>query len=202
MLFILHRINTISKLKKAPTSYGVEIDIRSYNSKLILSHDPFIKGEGFENWLKFYKHSFLIINIKEEGLEPEIIKILKRFKLKNYFFLDQSFPFIIKYANLLNKNSAIRFSDYECFETVLSSKRKVSWIWVDFFNNFPLNLKNINSLKNTKLKICLVSPELHKHRNPSDIKIIYKILKKINFIPDAICTKNPKIWEGIFKKIT
>lgn len=200
MLFILHRINTISKLKNVPTSYGVEIDVRSYNSKLILSHDPFIKGETLEKWLKFYKHSFLIINIKEEGLEPEIIKKLNKFNLKNYFFLDQSFPFIIKYSNLLNKKSAIRFSDYECFETVLSSKRKVSWIWVDFFDNFPLNLKNINRLKNTKLKICLVSPELHKHRKLSEIKIISKILKKINFIPDAICTKNPKIWEGIFKK--
>ena len=200
MLFILHRINTISKLKNVPTSYGVEIDIRSYNSKLILSHDPLIKGETFEKWLKFYKHSFLIINIKEEGLEPEIIKILKRFNLKNYFFLDQSFPFIIKYANLLHKNSAIRFSDYECVETVLFSKKKVSWIWVDFFNNFPLNLKNINRLKNTKLKICLVSPELHKHRKSSEIKTIFKILKKIKFIPDAICTKYPKIWEDVLIK--
>ena len=40
MEIIIHRVNKIKKLKKIPTTYGVEIDIRSFKSKLILSHDP------------------------------------------------------------------------------------------------------------------------------------------------------------------
>ena len=36
MEIIIHRVNKIKKLKKIPTTYGVEIDIRSLKSKLIL----------------------------------------------------------------------------------------------------------------------------------------------------------------------
>ena len=43
-------------------------------------------GEYFKKWIKYYKHALLIINIKEEGLEESILKILKENKINNYFF--------------------------------------------------------------------------------------------------------------------
>ena len=95
---ILHRINTINLLKKSPKKFGVEVDVRSYNGSLILHHEPFKKGPDFSKWLKFYSHTYLIINIKEEGLEIPILKLLQKFKLKNFFFLDQSFPFLVKFS--------------------------------------------------------------------------------------------------------
>ena len=39
MEIIVHRINEIEKLSKLRNSYGVEIDIRSNGSKLILNHE-------------------------------------------------------------------------------------------------------------------------------------------------------------------
>ena len=117
-LIICHRKNTIKQLIDTPTEYGVEIDVRSYNNKIILNHDPMKSGESLDNWIRKYNHKFLIINIKEEGLEKYIIKILKNKKIKDFFFLDQSFPFLIKTLNSNETRCAIRFSEYEDIKTI------------------------------------------------------------------------------------
>jgi len=191
---IMHRINTISELKKIPCSYGVEIDVRSQNNKLILNHDPFKQGEKLSNWLNFYSHSFLIINVKEEGLEKNIFKLLKKFKVKNFFFLDQSFPFLIKHLKFLSKKTAVRFSEYESIETVLNLKNKVNWVWVDCFSKKPISKINFQKIKKTRIKICYVSPELQGEKNIKKIKDFIKKIKKNKLHPEAVCTKFPQLW--------
>ena len=84
MQIIIHRINTVKKLKLIPVKYGTEIDVRSHNNKLILAHDPFKKGDLLEDYLKNYNHGTLVVNIKEAGIEYLVIKQLKKFKIKNY----------------------------------------------------------------------------------------------------------------------
>ena len=39
MIDIIHRVNHVDELK-IPTNYGVEVDIRCSDNKLVLSHDP------------------------------------------------------------------------------------------------------------------------------------------------------------------
>ena len=96
MITVCHRINSIKLLKKIPYNYGVEIDIRDYKNTLILNHDPFKKGESFLKYLKHFKHRFLVINVKSEGIETKIYNILQKRKINNFFFLDVSLPFIVK----------------------------------------------------------------------------------------------------------
>ena len=79
ILFISHRINTKNELKNIPLKYGVEIDLRDRNDKIILQHDPFIDGEDFSDFIKNYQHQFLILNIKSEGIEFKILNILKQY---------------------------------------------------------------------------------------------------------------------------
>ena len=74
MIIIIHRVNKIKDLKSIPQKYGVEIDIRSFNKKLILSHDSQKNGDNFKKYLKNYNHSFLVANIKEAGIENQVIK--------------------------------------------------------------------------------------------------------------------------------
>ena len=69
MLFYCHRINTIEELKKIPTKYGIEIDLRDKENKIILVHDPFLDGEDFEEFLKYFNHQSIILNIKSEAFE-------------------------------------------------------------------------------------------------------------------------------------
>ena len=193
-LIICHRKNTIKQLIDTSTEYGVEIDVRSYNNKIILNHDPMKNGEFLDNWIRKYNHKFLIINVKEEGLEKYIIKILKNKKIKDFFFLDQSFPFLIKTLNSNETRCAIRFSEYEDIKTINNLKKKINWVWVDHFSKFPLNKSISNSLKKKNIKICIVSPEIVKKTSIQNLKKLKNSIQKKNIHIDAVCTKNPEIW--------
>ena len=48
----------IKKLNKTPKCYGVEVDLRDYKKKIILSHDPFKSGESFDEFLKLNEDLF------------------------------------------------------------------------------------------------------------------------------------------------
>ena len=190
MIKIAHRINTISQLKSVSKEYGIEVDVRYRDKDLILHHDPFVDGENFDEFLKNFNHRLIILNIKTEGIEDAVINLLKKYDIKNYFFLDLSLPFLIKYAKKGEKNIAVRFSEYEPLEFILKFKGLVDWVWVDCFNNLPLDDNNYKILKND-FKICLVSPELQGY--PVERIREFKTILK-NKPVDAVCTKAPELW--------
>ena len=190
MIKIAHRINSINQLKNTPFEYGVELDLRPHGDKIIIHHDAFKEGEDFEEWLQYYKHSFIILNTKAEGMEERIISLLEKHKIEEYFFLDLSLPFLIKYMKKGVSKIAVRFSEYEPIEFVMNFAGKVEWIWVDCFNKLPLTTENYKLLKK-HFKICIVSPELQGF-DVSRIEEFKKILQ--NMPIDAVCTKNPHLW--------
>ena len=194
--FIAHRINKIDELKTIPSQYGVEIDLRPQNDKIILEHDAFFNEakDDFEEFLKNYHHQTLILNIKSEGIEIKCLELLKKYQIKKYFFLDCSFPIIVKLSNLGEKNIALRFSEYEGLDTIKSMIGKVDWIWIDCFSQLPISQKEFDFFKKNNFKICLVSPELQGQE--SKISLYKNYLKEQNIIFDAICCKhyNIKLW--------
>lgn len=194
MNFIAHRINTIEELKKIPTEFGVELDIRDYGDTLLLQHDPFKTGESFEEFLKFYNHGTLILNIKSERIEHKVLELVEKYRIKDYFLLDSSFPMIYLLSNQGIKNIALRFSELEGLDTILKMKSKVNWVWVDCFSELPINKENYLILKQAGFKLCLVSPELQ--GRPDDIKVYNEYLIKHDIVFDAICTKlhNIPLW--------
>ncbi len=194
MEIIAHRINSINKLKNLDKRIGVEVDIRSNDKNLIIGHDPFSDYVDFNEWLSFYMHGTLVLNVKEDGLEEELIKTMNNFKKDNFFILDQSFPYIVKTIKTGEKRCAVRLSEYESINTVLSLKDKLSWVWIDFFTKFPIDFEIYKILKKNKFKLCFVSPELqgHPHTTCLDLKNYIKT-NKMYF--DAVCTKKVKFWE-------
>ena len=197
MKLIAHRRNTILDLQTTNQKYGVEIDIRSDKEKLIIHHDPFVSGQVFEDWLEFYQHGTLILNVKEEGLEQRLVTMMLSKGISDYFFLDQSFPFLMKLSNAGERRCAVRVSEYESLETALALSGKVDWVWVDCFSKFPLSECDSKLLKNAGFKICLVSPELQGRDPKTEIPLLNSLLKKRNIQPDAVCTKYPDIWEAL-----
>jgi|MDTB01.2.fsa_nt_gb hypothetical protein len=205
MQIIKHRINDILALRDLDPNYGAEIDVRYHEDSLILHHDPFshqnkkcVELNNFlENW---NSQGPLILNIKTEGIESQCINMLSEKKIVNWFFLDLSMPYFVKYSELAKKNTinsfstdnlAVRFSDFEPIEYAIAFAGKAKWVWVDTFNMFPLNMNNYRALKNNGFKICLVSPELQNH----PIKMIDIIKKEIIEMDiDAVCTKQPSLW--------
>ena len=191
MIIIKHRVNTIVDLNSVPQNLGVECDIRYDGDKLILHHDPFVGGEDFAEFLKHYHHSFLIANIKSEGIERRVIELLERNGIRDYFLLDVSFPFIMRLSNSGFAKNAVRFSEYESIGTALASKGKCEWVVVDVFTKLPLT-KSICGSLSKNFKICLVSPELLGRQQ--DIKKYQKRLSAIGANIDAVLTKTPVEW--------
>ena len=122
--------------------FGVEIDLRSYNKKIYLHHEPFRKGEFLKDWIKYYDHKMLILNVKEEGLEKSIIKILKKNKIRNFFFHDQTFSTLLK--NMHKTNVSIRYSEYEDIKKRNYLFKSIKWLWLDNFTHIELGKKFYN----------------------------------------------------------
>ena len=184
MEIIIHRINSIKKLKKIPKNFGVEIDLRVYQSKIILNHEPFKSGDTLDDFLKNYNHGTLILNIKELGIEDKVIKKVKRAKIRSYFLLDVEFPYIFKSIKDKQKNIAIRFSEKESIDTAKMLYKNFKWLWIDTVTRLPLNKKNLDIVK--KFKSCVVCPE--RWGRPFEIDNFKKKMKYLNFKPNAVMT--------------
>lgn len=195
MKLIVHHRNSLKELLNTPIKYGVEVDIRSFGDKLVIHHDPFVEGESFDNWIAAYEHGILILNVKEEGLESKLINLMELHEIEDYFLLDQSFPFLVKWSNLGFSRSAVRISEYESVETALTLSGKVKWVWVDCFTRFPLSHEDFIRLQLAGFRLCLVSPELQGRNAELEIPLLATSLSEQGINADAVCTKRPDLWQ-------
>lgn len=196
MKLISHRRNTVAELMATPQQYGIEVDIRSYGDKLVIHHEPFSDGENFENWIANYRHGTLILNVKEEGLEARLIDLMKAYGIDDYFFLDQSFPFLVKWSRLGERRCAVRVSEFESVATAISLAGRVDWVWVDCFTRFPLDSSDATRLKDAGFRLCLVSPELQGRDAALEIPQMARQLSEQGIVAEAVCTKRPDLWEA------
>lgn len=188
MKFIAHRINTVEELRNLPTEYGVELDLRDApDGSIYIQHNPFEPGEDFEEYLKEYHHGIMILNIKSERIELKIQELMEKYGIKDYFYLDSSFPMIYLLSKAGEKRSALRISEYEGIDTARNMAGLVEWIWVDCFSKIPIGKKEYDELKGLGYKLCFVSPELEGREQ--DIEGYKRILEESGMVMDAICTK-------------
>lgn len=190
MIKIAHRINTIAELKKIPLKFGVEIDIRGFGNEILLNHDPIENPKNhdrLEEYLKNFKHAFIIFNIKEAGYEAAVIDLAHSYNITNYFLLDIEFPFIYHATRKLGfRNIALRYSEAEPIEFVLAQYDEkgplADWVFIDTNTKLPLDKKIASQLSGFKL--CLVSPD--RWSRPKDIPKYKEFLEKNNIIIDAV----------------
>lgn len=195
MIKIQHRVNSLKKLKSLDKNFGVEIDIRTLNNKLILNHEHSKKGILLSSYLKKFNHKFLILNVKEEGIESLILNYLKKYKIKNYFLLDVTVPKIFQFVKSKKKlDLCLRISKFEKLSNLNFFHKKISWVWIDTFDNeIPLKIKDLKYYSK-RFKLCLVSPELVKTNNINLIKFIKFNRNKLNFF-SAVCSKKINNWK-------
>lgn len=197
MKLISHRRNTIAELNATPHHYGVEVDIRSRGNQMIIHHDAFADGEIVDEWIAAYRHGTLILNVKEEGLEERLITLMQKHGIEDYFFLDQSFPFLVKFSRAGESRCAVRVSEFESIQSALTLRGKVDWVWVDCFTHFPLSQDDSRQLKAAGFKLCLVSPELQGRDAATEIPDLARLLAERGIVVDAVCTKRPDLWEQV-----
>jgi hypothetical protein len=188
MQFVAHRINTIEDLRAVPKECGIEIDARIDIDSITLGHDPGLNGVQINEFLKYYEHGLLIINIKTEKIEKTIIDILKVNNISNYFFLDSSMSSIVQMSEVAKKKFCGRISEYESVDSIELSRDLIDWVWVDCFTKFSLTTVNFQKIKEIlNKKICLTSPDLV--GRPEDIALHAQTIKSLGCLPDAICCK-------------
>lgn len=179
MIIIRHRINTIEELRTVPSEYGIEFDVRD---GLIVTHDHRGTGPSLRDFLSQCRHAFYIVNIKCEGIELEVLDLLREYNIQHFFLLDCSFPMMIRLSNAGETRLAVRLSEFESIETVWNMKGRAQWVWIDCFTRF---VSGYEVLKDAGFKLCVVSPELQ--GRTEDVSFIRQV--------DAVCTKRPDLWE-------
>jgi hypothetical protein len=194
MKIIAHRRNTVEELRATPHEHGVEVDIRSQGERLIIHHDPFVPGVDFVEWLGHYRHGTLILNVKEEGLESRLLALMSEQAITDFFFLDQSFPFLVKTARAGERRCAVRVSEFEHVDTAMSLAGKIDWVWVDCFTRFPLTAADSMRLRAAGFRLCLVSPELQQRTEDREVVDLRAQLLERNIRAEAVCTKRPDLW--------
>lgn len=181
---VVHRVNQRARLRDIPRHFGAEIDLRAEGSSLILNHDPFKGGERFEDWLADYEHGLLVLNIKEAGIESEVIRLVEARGIKRFFLLDVEFPYVYRASRAGERRIAMRYSEDESLETVENYRGKVDWVWIDTNTRLPLDSAIIARLAG--FQTCLVCPE--RWGRPADIPAYRKDLQAYGFQPTAVMT--------------
>ncbi|MBI0477183.1 hypothetical protein D9601_17690 [Sphingomonas sp. MA1305] len=191
---IAHRRNTVEELAATPREHGVEVDIRSIGPDLVIHHDPYVRALAFETWLEGYAHGTLILNVKEEGLEQRLETLMAEAGIDRWFFLDQSFPFMLRTARRGERRCAVRVSEYESPQTALAVASMVDWVWVDLFTPRLPDAATLIGLAEAGLKLCLVSPELQGRDPEAEVAALKRHFADHGVAMDAVCTKRADLW--------
>lgn len=188
-----HRVNTLDQLARLPADQGLEFDLRSDGSRVIVTHDPFTDGVTIEEFFPRIGTRPCIFNVKCEGIEERVAHLAKACGISDYFFLDCSVPAMVKLARAGERRFAVRYSEYEPLPAVLSWAGMASWVWVDCFRQYPEDAAAWAAIAE-QFQICLVSPELQGHGTEA-ISRFADTLHGRRY--DAVCTKRPDLWRGL-----
>ncbi len=199
MQFIKHRVNQIAQLRSVDKRWGVEIDLRADSRRegeLVLQHDPWKQGDDFSIWLQeFSKRGIngpVVLNVKEDGLEDRIIELCKGAGVQNYFFLDTQLPTLVKrHFTKGETHFCARNSLFEPLDHCQKMAPLCDWVWVDFLRGRVPPEEEVTELQKS-FRVCLVSPELVTGKFVHSAEFI-----KLGQKADAICTKDPDLWQSL-----
>ena len=92
-------------------------------------------------------------------------------------------------------NLAIRYSEFEGFDTLELMKGRAQWVWVDCYTKLPLDKTISSKIKSLGYKICLVSPEVQ--GRPHEVEDYISRVKNEGLDIDGVCTKMKyaHLWE-------
>lgn len=162
--------------------FGNEIDLRTYNGKLVVSHD----SENLQGKINLEqvvdKNSLFALNIKEDGLLENIGHILDEIRISGSFFFDGSIPQMYEYYKN-NVPHALRLSEFES-----SLPWNPHFLWIDAFEtDWWIGDKIILNYLD-KYSCIFVSPELHSREKERAWEYLLGLKDEFEF---GICTDLP-----------
>lgn len=147
--------------------FGVEFDVRDWNQRLVISHDPpgqqvRLLNDALSTWtqLPSIEGRLLAINVKSDGLVREFLNLHETLMGFRYFFFDMSFPQSLQYMRA-DLPVAIRLSEYESATSISGIGSSPRYYWVDSFSSdWWLDSDFWDELDPDAAPV-IVSPELH-----------------------------------------
>lgn len=161
-----NEMNTLKSFKYSfEMGFGIETDIRDKDGELYISHDPILDDKNcakFSELIDLYKlygiNKILAINIKSDGIIKKADDLLKKNKIKRYFFFDMSIPDLFLANKLYCHNLYARLSE---FENPINLKNITSGLCLDsFYGELYFSEDTIVKI-NDYSSIIIISPELH-----------------------------------------
>lgn len=162
-----HSQNSVGAIEEAISAgFGVEIDIRTFNGKLVISHDspdelsP-VLDQHLLFWRSIGRDTSIAYNVKEDGFSDLLSHLLKKVPEHDGFAFDMSVPETITYMNC-DVPSALRVSEYESLHAPLfNSFPNIKRVWLDSFES-DWWLSESDALSDLSAhQLYIVSPELH-----------------------------------------
>lgn len=193
-LICAHRVNDPAALRELPSDLGVEIDLHADGDRLVLVHDAFATGPDLDEWLAEYRHRFIVLNTKEEGLEQRIKAALDARGVQAWAFLDQSFPFLVRTLRTGETRTMVRVSEYESAETALALDPRPDWVWVDSFTGVWPASAVLARLAAHGYRLMVVSPELQGRSLDDEMAVVTDRFAEAGVPVHGVCTKRPDVW--------
>ena len=162
---------------------GIEIDIRYNKNGAYISHDKQDGGELFEKACEIAKNSKIImaIHIKEIEAVKEVVNLLEKYSIKNYFLFDTD-------HNNLSKIIKTRKIGEYVNKKPIKLKQKI--LWCDEVQGKWYDEKLISDLHKNNNIIYAVSLEVFKKCSKEEMIAEWKRLTKLGI--DGICTDFPE----------
>ncbi|KZZ48890.1 hypothetical protein A3759_17685 [Thalassolituus sp. HI0120] len=179
--------------------FGTETDLRDRCGEIVISHDMPTGDEiTFEEFLGIYcrydKSLSLALNIKSDGLQAEVERILKKYSVSTYFLFDMSIPDTVGYIEK-GLRVFMRSSEYERESDLWE---QASGIWVDSFLGHQFDCGFLERVNSTGKDICIVSPELHKRPHDAEWRLLKDVIEKQRGVVTILCTDIPELAKEYF----
>lgn len=208
MIVISHRgywLNPAEKNSRAAfersflLGFGTETDIRDRDSRLVISHDMPDKNampleQFFEIYVKYKTPLPLALNIKSDGLQFELKRLLTEYKIDNYFVFDMTVPDGLIYA----RQQMHTYTRQSEFEKEPAYYDLANGIWLDEFSGHWLTDEVIEQHLCNGKSICIVSPDLHMRDNTHEWRHYKQIEAAIGKDRLMLCTDLPELAREFF----
>lgn len=148
--------------------FGIEFDVRDSADDIVIAHDPWERyAESFSSLLKALPpEGTLAVNIKSSGLAARIRGELEAHGVSpsRCFFFDMAVPDHLDYP----KKGLRAYARISEIEPLGAFALQADGIWLDAFFSTWWDEALVVRLLEHGLKVCVVSPELHRRdRRPA-----------------------------------
>ena len=142
--------------------YGTETDLRDWNGRLVVAHDPPATDPLPAEVLFGIYHGVgadlpLALNVKADGLQKLLAPLLERFGVTNWFVFDMAVPDALGW---LAAGAAV-FTRHSEVEEHPAFYARAAGVWLDGFAGEWWTAETVRAHLAAGKRVCVVSPELH-----------------------------------------